>query len=98
MLHHVCRFEVIGVVFMQDDEAFALLARIMKSPMYHMRGCFLNNLPDVAVNSYVIKRLMWEYLPVLAEHLERVGVEPIFWFEWYAANTPSHMFHAVYTS
>lgn len=43
---------------MQEAVAFALLSRLMSHPKYHMRGLFLQDLPDVAIVSYQLNVLM----------------------------------------
>jgi hypothetical protein len=68
-----------------EEDAFVLLVRTLQHPKYGLRGCFLRDLPDVGVHSYVIRELLREQLPSLAGHLEGVGVTPLFWFEWYFA-------------
>ena len=65
-----------------DADAFALLVRILDAPLYHMRGLYVHDLPDVAVTSYIIQHVLAKHLPLLAAHLDSVGCAPIFFFEW----------------
>jgi hypothetical protein len=50
-----------------------------------MRNLYLPSLPHVKVWGYVLKSIIWQALPEIAAHLETVGVDPIFFFEWYFA-------------
>ena len=70
-----------------NDEAvaYALLVRLLNAPRYSMRNLYLPSLPHVKVWGYVLKSIIWQALPEIAAHLETVGVDPIFFFEWYFA-------------
>jgi len=70
-----------------NDEAlaYALLVRLLNAPRYSMRNLYLPSLPHVKVWGYVLKSIIWQALPDIAAHLETVGVDPIFFFEWYFA-------------
>ena len=70
-----------------NDEAvaYALLVRLLNAPRYSMRNLYLPSLPHVKVWGYVLKSIIWQALPEVAAHLETVGVDPIFFFEWYFA-------------
>lgn len=70
-----------------NDEAiaYALLVRLLNVPRYSMRNLYLPTLPHVKVWGYVLKSIIWQALPDVAAHLETVGVDPIFFFEWYFA-------------
>lgn len=66
-----------------EGEAFVLFVRLLQAPQYYLRGCVLDGLPDVFVHGYVLKRLLWEHVPRVAEHLETVGCDPTLYFEWW---------------
>lgn len=67
----------------RDEDAFVLFTRLLQHPRYAMRGCFMNGLPDVEVYNSVLMQLLQEHVPGLAAHFSRVGVEPLFFFEWW---------------
>lgn len=66
-----------------EADAWCLFVRLLSCPRYAMRGYFLPNLPEVEVTSYALKALLKELAPALAAHLDAVGAEPLFYFEWY---------------
>lgn len=66
-----------------EADAFCLVSRLLYGPLYHMRGMYLHGLPDVSVHSQVLNALLQQLLPHIYGHLEEVGVESQFLFDWY---------------
>lgn len=69
------------VFFADDAECFAIFVRLMHGKDYSLRGLYLQDFPDIEIYSYILKNLIREHLPRLADHLEETDISPDNFFE-----------------
>ncbi|KAL0472206.1 rab-GTPase-TBC domain-containing protein [Neurospora intermedia] len=86
------------LMHMPDKHAFCVLVRLMEN--YDLRHCFVPDLSGLHVRIYQFTELLKQHLPVVADHLEDLGVEPAYVSQWFlsffAVTCPLPMLFRIY--
>ncbi|KAL4989588.1 rab-GTPase-TBC domain-containing protein [Aspergillus falconensis] len=86
------------LMHMTDAEAFCVLVRLMDH--YDLRTCYLPDLSGLHLRVYQFQNLLSRLRPGLFEHLETLGVEPIYVSQWFlsffAVSCPLPMLLRIY--
>ncbi|KAL4923579.1 putative GTPase activating protein (Evi5) [Aspergillus undulatus] len=86
------------LMHMSDAEAFCVLVRLMDH--YGLRTCYLPDLSGLHLRVYQFQNLLSRLRPALFEHLETLGVEPVYVSQWFlsffAASCPLPMLLRIY--
>ncbi|KAL4880532.1 rab-GTPase-TBC domain-containing protein [Aspergillus karnatakaensis] len=69
------------LMHMSDAEAFCVLVRLMDH--YDLRTCYLPDLSGLHLRVYQFQNLLSRLRPELFEHLESLGVEPVYVSQWF---------------
>ncbi|KAL3444190.1 rab-GTPase-TBC domain-containing protein [Aspergillus insuetus] len=69
------------LMHMSDAEAFCVLVRLMDH--YDLRTCYLPDLSGLHLRVYQFQNLLSRLRPALFEHLETLGVEPVYVSQWF---------------
>ncbi|KAL2858479.1 rab-GTPase-TBC domain-containing protein [Aspergillus pseudoustus] len=69
------------LMHMSDAEAFCVLVRLMDH--YDLRTCYLPDLSGLHLRIYQFQNLLSRLRPALFEHLETLGVEPVYVSQWF---------------
>ncbi|KAJ5125183.1 uncharacterized protein N7443_008262 [Penicillium atrosanguineum] len=69
------------LMHMSDAEAFCVLVRLMEH--YNLRTCYLPDLSGLHLHVYQFQNLLARLRPALFEHLEALGVEPVYVSQWF---------------
>ncbi|KAJ5190192.1 uncharacterized protein N7498_009177 [Penicillium cinerascens] len=69
------------LMHMSDTEAFCVLVRLMDH--YNLRTCYLPDLSGLHLHVYQFQNLLARHRPALFEHLESLGVEPVYVSQWF---------------
>ncbi|KAG8528190.1 uncharacterized protein KY384_007107 [Bacidia gigantensis] len=69
------------LMHMADREAFCVLVRLMEH--YDLRSCFLPDLSGLHLRIYQFQNLLSKHHPDLSQHLESIGVEPLYVSQWF---------------
>ncbi|KAL4908500.1 hypothetical protein BDW74DRAFT_101185 [Aspergillus multicolor] len=69
------------LMHMTDAEAFCVLVRLMDH--YDLRTCYLPDLSGLHLRVYQFQNLLSRLRPQLFEHLESLGVEPVYVSQWF---------------
>ncbi|KAL4798335.1 rab-GTPase-TBC domain-containing protein [Aspergillus venezuelensis] len=86
------------LMHMSDAEAFCVLVRLMDH--YDLRTCYLPDLSGLHLRVYQFQNLLSRLRPALFEHLETLGVEPVYVSQWFlsffAVSCPLPMLLRIY--
>ncbi|KHN98179.1 Rab-GAP/TBC domain protein [Metarhizium album ARSEF 1941] len=86
------------LMHMPDKQAFCVLVRLMEK--YDLRDCFLPDLSGLHVRIYQFRELLRQNLPALADHLDKLQVEPAYVSQWFlsffAVTCPLPMLFRIY--
>ncbi|KAL3476534.1 GTPase activating protein [Aspergillus californicus] len=86
------------LMHMSDAEAFCVLVRLMDH--YDLRTCYLPDLSGLHLRVYQFQNLLSRLRPALFEHLESLGVEPVYVSQWFlsffAVSCPLPMLLRIY--
>ncbi|KAF7715177.1 Uncharacterized protein PECH_006081 [Penicillium ucsense] len=69
------------LMHMSDVEAFCVLVRLMDH--YNLRTCYLPDLSGLHLHVYQFQNLLARLRPALFQHLEVLGVEPVYVSQWF---------------
>ncbi|KAI2795275.1 hypothetical protein POX_a01880 [Penicillium oxalicum] len=69
------------LMHMSDVEAFCVLVRLMDH--YNLRTCYLPDLSGLHLHVYQFQNLLARHRPALFQHLEALGVEPVYVSQWF---------------